>query len=192
MHSRKKDSIQMMSSRRNICTNIVWKYAEQLNNRNIQSGTFTQVPTMCALLTCHSDSPVVWTRLYSKLRTDDKVTDEGDAMVDAASEMFDHMLAGQETSGIAFTYLMYELSRNPSLQEDLRKELSTHLSNDAFSLKQGAIPKSSDIDSLPLLNAIVTETLRLYPPAPMIQPRVVPPEGTFIDGHSIHGELGTP
>jgi hypothetical protein len=42
-----------------------------------------------------------------------------------ASEMLDHILAGHETTAITLTYVMYELSCQPSLQSKLRAEVRT-------------------------------------------------------------------
>jgi len=49
------------------------------------------------------------------------------------------------------------------------------------------LPHPSALDSLPLLNALIQETLRLHHPSPMPQKRVVPPAGTTIDGYTIPG-----
>ena len=95
------------------------------------------------------------------------------------SEMLDHLGAGHETSAMALTYLFWELSKNTYLQSLLRKEIRT-LSprivwpppdNDTSSF---TLPSPKDIDALPLLNAILMETLRLHAPIPGIQPRVSP------------------
>jgi hypothetical protein len=51
------------------------------------------------------------------------------------------------------------------------------------------LPDPKAIDLLPLLNAILKETLRLYSPSPAIQPRVTPPGGTIIDGFRIPGGI---
>lgn len=90
-------------------------------------------------------------------------------------------VAGHETSGITLTYITYELSRDPSLQDDLRKELLSLYSSfkkpspdfvDKVSPSEALSGK--DIDELPLLNAIILETLRLYPPGAGGQARVTP------------------
>jgi cytochrome P450 len=93
-----------------------------------------------------------------------------------ASEMIDHLAAGHETSGITLTYLSWQLSQNLSLQVALRKELLTLSPNmllSSDSLAQN-IPNSKDLDALPLLHAILMETLRLRAAIPGGQPRMTP------------------
>lgn len=139
--------------------------------------------------------PVVYGRLAQSLRE----AAQSDApslkptMMTAASEMLDHLVAGHETSGIALTYLMHELSQRPDLQDRLRRELLTlsppplnPAPNDGANANAGrCLPSPRSIDALPLLNNILQETLRLYAPAPAQQPRLTPfsPNGTAIEGY---------
>ena len=94
------------------------------------------------------------------------------------SEMLDQLGAGHETSAIALTYLYWEMSQRPQLQKQLRDEVLTldppilwprRKSDGEFQL-----PSPKQIDGLPLLNAIVMETLRLHTPIPGIEPRISP------------------
>ena len=95
-----------------------------------------------------------------------------------ASETLDQILAGHETTAITLTYMMWELSRNPSLQTSLRAELTTLNPPLTFPTPPGSptrtLPSPSSIDNLPLLSAIIQETLRRYPPASGSEPRVTP------------------
>jgi cytochrome P450 len=118
---------------------------------------------------------------------------ENDKIV--ASEMFDHMVAAIESSRIILTYLQWELSQRPELQNAFRTELFGLSPAIIYPPKQNAeneeivMPDPKAIDSLPLLDAILKETLRLYSPSPAIQPRVTPPGGTTIDGFRIPGGI---
>ena len=47
------------------------------------------------------------------------------------------------------------------------------------------LPSVASIDRLPLLNAVLYETLRLHAAAPNRQPRVVPPGGLVLHGYYI-------
>lgn len=98
-----------------------------------------------------------------------------------ASETLDHLGAGFETSGITLTYLTYELSLRPELQTRLRAELrglKTPLlypsGKEDTNADRRPLPDYRDVDALPLLHAILLETLRLYAAIPGIQPRVTP------------------
>lgn len=108
-----------------------------------------------------------------------------------ASEIFDHLIAGVETVRITFTYLQHELSRHPAIQSALRAELRTL--SPAISLPTPPsstphlLPSPKALDALPLLDAILRETLRLYPPSPAPLPRLVPASGTVLHGHPVPG-----
>lgn len=142
--------------------------------------------------------PVVYGRMAQSLR-DSAQSDNlslKPTIVTAASEMLDHLIAGHETSGITLTYLMHELSQRPYLQDRLRTELLTltppiiypvrHDTTNANGRHECLLPSPRSIDALPLLNNILTETLRLYAAAPAQQPRVTPfsPTGTTIEGYA--------
>ena len=139
-----------------------------------------------------STAPVVYGQLAKGL---DESSLSQPKNVVIASEMLDHLIAGHETSGITLTYIMYELSRRPGLQSQLREELwglsptiicstgsaAAQDTNDGIS-NHMANPRS--IDALPLLEAVLQETLRLYAAAPAPQPRVSPFPPTTIEGYT--------
>lgn len=88
------------------------------------------------------------------------------------SELFDHVLAGQETAGVALTYAAWRLSQNPDLQRELQRELrSLRPGLEMRGAGPGELPDPKDLDALPLLHAVLMETLRLHAPLPGAQPR---------------------
>ncbi|KAK1728414.1 hypothetical protein CaCOL14_012841 [Colletotrichum acutatum] len=99
-----------------------------------------------------------------------------------ASEILDQVLAGQETAGIALTYLAWHLSRSPDLQTSLRQELLTlspdlkmaPVATDATASLPASLPDPKHVDALPLLHAVTMETLRLHAPIPGPEPRQTP------------------
>ena len=124
--------------------------------------------------------PVVYRQLRRSLGKSSRSPQKNQLIV--ASEMLDHLIAGHETSGITLTYFMWRMSQRPDLQKRLREEL-LNLSPQLFcpiaprnGEKQGniRIPSFKAIDSLPLLDATLRETLRLHTAAPGPQPRVTP------------------
>ncbi|KAL2820122.1 cytochrome P450 [Aspergillus granulosus] len=106
-----------------------------------------------------------------------------------ASDMFSLNSGAFETSGNTSTYLMYELSRHPEWQRRLREELRslspslTHVPGKRVEIDD--IPDPQDIDKLPILHAVLMETLRLWPSVPGGQPRVVPRPCTLGGYHNI-------
>ncbi|OAA63392.1 benzoate 4-monooxygenase cytochrome p450 [Niveomyces insectorum RCEF 264] len=92
--------------------------------------------------------------------------------IDVAAECLDHMAAGIETTGDALCWTMWLLSleENKEIQRRLREELLVD-----------ATP------SLPFLEAVIKEGLRLFPSIPMSLPRVVPAGGREVDGYWLPG-----
>ncbi|KAJ5391350.1 hypothetical protein N7509_006840 [Penicillium cosmopolitanum] len=132
-------------------------------------------------------NPVIYEQLQQSLLSQ-KEHDPRPLNLAVASELLDHLVAGHETTGITFTYMMWELSKQPELQAKLQKELMTLSPSLRYpgSSTGGdkALPSPSAIDALPLLDAMVRETLRLHSPAPAQLPRVTP---TTEKGTSLHG-----
>ena len=135
--------------------------------------------------------PVVYKQLKTSLEKSQAKfpeTDGGDrTRLEIASEMLDHLSAGHETTAIALTYLCWEVSQDRDLQRKLRDEL--------FSLEPPIIwppesaakfelPTPKSIDSLPLLHAVIMETLRLHAPIPGIEPRITPAGGCTLAGYA--------
>jgi cytochrome P450 len=104
-----------------------------------------------------------------------------------ASEVIDHILAGQETTGVTLTYLSWHLSRSEDLQAKLRKEL---LSLSPSMVRQDGrvrLPDLKQLDALPILDAVITETIRKYAPAGGPEPRVAPASSCRIGAFEVPG-----
>lgn len=132
-----------------------------------------------------STRPVVYEQIAQRLEKVDSNTTSHPRDLIIASEMLDHILAGHETTAITLTYMMYELSRNPKLQSKLRAEVRTL--SPSLHYPTGvpeSLPSARSIDALPLLDAVIQETLRRYPAAAGSEPRVTPPGSTTINGYS--------
>ncbi|KAB8206951.1 cytochrome P450 [Aspergillus parasiticus] len=145
----------------------------------------------CLQSTEASVEPVVYKQLQqamTKQSSQKGDTDESlkQQRLDIACELYDQLTAGFETSAVALTYLLWELSRHPDVQEELRTELLTLEPKILYprSSASRGLPQAKAVDSLPLLEAIVTETLRLHAPIPGIQPRVTPYPSCTLAGYS--------
>lgn len=101
-----------------------------------------------------------------------------------ASEMFDHILAGHDSTAATLTYLMYELSNHPKLQSRLRREIQSLDTPLTYPSGSQDLPSARSIDALPLLDAVFQETLRRYPAAAGSLARVTPEGTTTIEGYS--------
>ncbi|TVY70395.1 Cytochrome P450 3A12 [Fusarium oxysporum f. sp. cubense] len=124
-----------------------------------------------------SDKPVVMSLALKAMSDPASKPAQYPRRLEIASDMFAHNSAAHETSGNTLTYCFYELSKRPELQAKLREELLTldpplHFPPPAEG--EWILPSPKDLDKLPLLEAVILETLRLYPSVPGGQPRRVP------------------
>ncbi len=67
-------------------------------------------------------------------------------------------------------YACYHLAKNPEIQARLRAEV-----DDAFEAADCVLPDYATIQSLPYLDMVVHETLRLHPPIAYLSRRCVKP-----------------
>jgi cytochrome P450 len=78
--------------------------------------------------------------------------------------LLDHVMTslvvGHISTSITFEWVMYELGQRPAMQARLREEIRAMLPGGMETAN------ASDIEALPYLNAICSETLRFYPPLP--------------------------
>ncbi|PCH43494.1 cytochrome P450 [Wolfiporia cocos MD-104 SS10] len=75
------------------------------------------------------------------------------------------MVAGADTSAVTVTHLLQLLSEHKGIQQDLRQELLTAMEETEFSY--------DDLSKLPLLDAVIKETLRLHPPITLLTREVL-------------------
>ena len=124
------------------------------------------------------DAPIVYSQLKNAMDAASKRNpiDSSQQRLEIASELADHLLAGFDTSGITLTYLVHEMSQRPRLQEALRNELRT-LNPPITVSSAPELPSPKDLDSLPLLHAIIQESLRRHSAIPGSEPRITPMGG---------------
>ena len=72
------------------------------------------------------------------------------------AQAFVSILAGYETTANALSFTVYCLSANPDKEACLLREV------DAFG---DDVPSYQDLESFPYLDAVLRESMRLYPPA---------------------------
>lgn len=99
-------------------------------------------------------------------------------------ELTNLIFAGTDTTGNTLTYLFWELAHHPEWQLRLREELNEALDGkDTYDY--------NTISELPVLDAVVQETLRLRPAAPSGLQRVTPEAGCVIDGTTVPSRVRT-
>ena len=93
--------------------------------------------------------------------------------IELKDELVTMLFAGHETTAIALTWAMYWIHHLPDVKAKLMAELE----------ELGENADSMAIASLPYLTAVASETLRIYPIAPIAAPRISTEEVT-INGHT--------
>ncbi|KAK4689389.1 hypothetical protein P7C73_g726, partial [Tremellales sp. Uapishka_1] len=97
-------------------------------------------------------SNLIRANMASDLRPEQRISEK-----EVLAQITTFMLAGNETSSTAMTWILYCLAQNPESQKRLRTELRA---------VQDDRPSSETLASLPYLDAVVREVLRLLPPVP--------------------------
>jgi cytochrome P450 len=145
-----------------------------------------------------ADEPVVLNSLIAGIKKERKSKGAESVLAETtlaqtelsiSSEMLDNLAAGHETSGITLTYLTWHLSQDLTLQEKLRAELLTldHPMQYPPNSEKIQLPNSKELDNLPLLHAVIMETLRLDAAIPGSQPRMSPFPSSVLGGYEIPG-----
>jgi len=93
--------------------------------------------------------------------------DDGGVMTDqqVRDEAMTIFLAGHETTANALTWLWYLVGGAPDVEAKLHEEVGRVLG--------GRLPALADVPSLPFIERVVTESMRLYPPAWIIGRRAL-------------------
>lgn len=118
--------------------------------------------------------PTLFTRLFNP----GKDGKEGLTDTEIYREAVGYIAAGSDTTAVTLTYLIFGVICNPEVQKKLAAEVA-HVPDNL---------QHKDVQDLPYLNAVINETLRLYPATPSPLPRVVPSQGAQLCGHHIPGD----
>lgn len=130
-------------------------------HRKVMSADLTQAS--------NTDSPLE--SLLRKLPTQDSVV----------KEVRTTMGAGATTAHM-MTWVCQLLAKHPEAQERVRREIQEHLG------PGGATDTLARIESMPFLNGVIQEGLRLYPPAPFLirQTDEAKPGMIFVSVYAMH------
>jgi cytochrome P450 len=131
-----------------------------------------------AVTNARGEGSVKKANIFSALFADnEKGSDSVISDKDLANEATGFIVAGSGTTAITLTYLVWSVLRHPAIQQNLEEEV-LGLDEDFT---------DAELEKLPVLNAIIDETLRLYGAAPGSLPRIVPAGGATLGGYFIPG-----
>jgi cytochrome P450 len=102
---------------------------------------------------------------------DDQLSDD-----EVREQILIFLLAGHETTSMSLTFAFHLLGRHPDIQQRVRDEVKDVLGD-------GAPTASQLISDLPYTMAVLKETMRMYPAAPITGRRAM--EDTTIGGYDI-------
>lgn len=103
---------------------------------------------------------------YEKVTLTDKMVRE---------EAGNLIVAGSDTTAVTLTYLVWIVLKDAALQARLEEEVAAL--SDRLDI--------AELESAPLMNSVIEETLRLYGAAPGALPRIVPQQGMIVAGHQL-------
>ncbi|KAI3932336.1 hypothetical protein MKW92_002803 [Papaver armeniacum] len=103
--------------------------------------------------------------MMSKLEDDAKLLSYYDADTINKSTCLTLILGGSDTTSVSLTWALCLLVNHPDALKKVHDELDVHVGS-------GRQVEESDIKNLTYLQAIIKETLRLYPPGVMTAPRI--------------------
>ncbi|KAJ8412074.1 hypothetical protein AAFF_G00143410 [Aldrovandia affinis] len=105
------------------------------------------------------------------------LSQQGLPMKTVYSNVTELLLAGVDTISSTMSWSLYELSRHPVVQADLRDEVQGVL-------RGRKVPSAADVAQMPLMKAVVKEVLRLYPVIPA-NARVIADRDIQVGGYLI-------
>ncbi|XP_016527093.1 sterol 26-hydroxylase, mitochondrial isoform X2 [Poecilia formosa] len=92
------------------------------------------------------------------------------------------LLAGVDTTSNTLTWTLYQLSRNPEIQDRLYEEVSSLVPADR-------VPSAAEVTAMPFLRAVIKETLRMYPVIP-INSRIIKEKPVAVGGYQFPENTG--
>jgi cytochrome P450 len=109
--------------------------------------------------------------------------DTGERMSEAEimPEMLVQIVAGTDTTSITLAWCVYLLTQHPDIFAKLREEIDAAIPDRETTVTLAMVNK------LPWLEAVLNETLRLYPPVADGLPRSVPKGGAELGGYYLPG-----
>ncbi|KAH7037110.1 cytochrome P450 [Microdochium trichocladiopsis] len=127
-------------------------------------------------------TPTLFTKLHDATGGEKGLTQE-----EILSNAQLYLVAGSDTTSNVLTYVIWNLCKRPEVKEKLLAELRSLPGTQVTAGGAEIQVDYQELRSAAYLNAVIDETLRLYPSIPAPLPRHVPPEGMALAGHWFPG-----
>ncbi|XP_052861038.1 cytochrome P450 6g1-like [Anopheles cruzii] len=115
------------------------------------------------------DSLIALKNNNATLGVTEKIPLKGDVLVAQAATFY---MASFETTSSVLSFALYELTKNPNIQERLREEVR------CIAAKYGPnVPYEALNNEMPYLGMVISETARLYPVLPFLERQCSLPDG---------------
>ncbi|KAG6856810.1 hypothetical protein H0H87_000509 [Tephrocybe sp. NHM501043] len=112
----------------------------------------------------YSSAKDIIIRANNQATATDKLSD-----AELTGQMTVLIFGAQDTTSSALSRILYLLSTRPGIQANLRDEIRARLRQQRAEGDLSEHLSYDDIMALPLLDAVIKETLRLYPPVPFVR-----------------------
>jgi cytochrome P450 len=150
----------LMSSQKKRDFAFNWEYSSNKIEERVKRGT---------------NEGDFWDNVLQK-SLDDK--GQGMSIEEMKSNASHLVLAGSETTATLLSGVLYHLLRNPEVMDKLVNEIrTTFRSSEAIDL--------FSVGDLKYSEAVLSETMRIYPPVPSMFPRIVPEGGDTVEGRYV-------
>ncbi|XP_062562149.1 probable cytochrome P450 6g2 isoform X2 [Armigeres subalbatus] len=115
------------------------------------------------------DSMIALKNNGATIGVEEKIPLEGDILVAQAATFY---MASFETTSSVLSFTLYELTKNPEIQQRLRDEITSCIHTYGHDL-----PYECLVNEMPYLGMVISEAARLYPVLPFIERQCSLPEG---------------
>ncbi|PWN96219.1 putative benzoate 4-monooxygenase cytochrome P450 [Tilletiopsis washingtonensis] len=124
--------------------------------------------------------------LLAKLQaaTDDSGQPMGKAELTA--EALTQLIAGSDTTSNTACAILHHLGTTPRAMKKLQEELDRELLDKEI-VDESGVPRMDDVNELPYLQAVLSESLRYHSTSSLGLPRILPPQGATICGRFFPG-----
>jgi cytochrome P450 len=173
------DEASMLVIRRRLVPRFVWKLKRWLNVgseakiKELVDGVHAYVTRLVNQALSKENGDAVGQEGDEKIRTaielfvehsgDDKA---GLRPRDLVDFVLNFMVGARDTSAVTTQWLFYELSKHPEIEAKIREELASKL--DQLGVGSNGYITADHVKQLVYLEAVIKETLRLHPAAPLL------------------------